>query len=74
MLNVHQLSPPRLRRLSPCAAAELAAKVLQYIGQQSQSILLSRVSKSNQAQAIQFKDAKINSIMFELRRLEGLAL
>lgn len=71
MLNVHQLSPQDFVGLSPCAAAELAAKVLQYIGQQSQHIAQQGQQIESQAQAIQFKDAKINSIMFELRRLKA---
>jgi transposase len=64
MLNVHELSPQDFVGLSPAAAAEFAAKVLQHIGQQSLQI-------ESQAQAIQFKDAKIQSIMFELRRLKA---
>ena len=71
MLNVHQLSPQDFVGLSPCAAAELAAKVLHYIGQQSQHIAQQGQQIESQAQAIQFKDAKINSIMFELRRLKA---
>ena len=64
MLTVDQLKPQDFVGLSPAAAAELAARVLQHIGQQSQQI-------ESQAQAIQFKDAKIQSIMFELRRLKA---
>jgi hypothetical protein len=40
MLNVHELKPQDFVGLSPGAAAELAAKVLQHIGQQSQHIAL----------------------------------
>ena len=64
MLNVHALSPQDFVGLSPAAAAQLASKVLEHIGQQSRQI-------DSQAQAIQFKDAKIESIMFELRRLKA---
>ena len=71
MLNVHELSPQDFIGLSPAAAAEFAAKVLQHIGQQSQHIAQQGQQIESQAQAIQFKDAKINSIMFELRRLKA---
>ena len=64
MLNVHELSPQDFVGLSPAAAAQLAARVLALFGQQSRQI-------ESQAQAIQFKDAKIQSIMFELRRLKA---
>jgi hypothetical protein len=64
MLNVHELSPQDFVGLSPAAAAELAARVLAHFGEQSRQI-------ESQAQAIQFKDAKIASIMFELRRLKA---
>jgi transposase len=64
MLNVHELSPQDFVGLSPAAAAELAARVLAHVGAQSRQI-------ESQAQAIQFKDAKIQSIMFELRRLKA---
>jgi transposase len=71
MLNVHELKPQDFVGLSPCAVAELAAKVLQHIGQQSQHIAQQGQQIESQAQAIQFKDAKIQSIMFELRRLKA---
>jgi transposase len=71
MLNVHTLSPQDFVGLSPAAAAELAAKVLQHIGQQSQHIAQQGQQIESQAQTIQFKDAKIDSIMFELRRLKA---
>jgi transposase len=64
MLNVHQLKPQDFVGLSPAATAQLAARVLEHIGQQSRQI-------DSQAQAIQFKDARIESIMFELRRLKA---
>lgn len=64
MLSVHELSPQDFVGLSPAGAAELAARVLAHLGEQSRQI-------ESQAQAIQFKDAKIQSIMFELRRLKA---
>lgn len=71
MLNVHELSPKDFVGLSPAAAAELAAKVLQHIGQQSQHIAQQGQQIESQAQAILFKDAKIERITFELRRLKA---
>ena len=64
MLSVHELSPQDFVGLSPAGAAALAAHVLAHLGEQSRQI-------ESQAQAIQFKDAKIQSIMFELRRLKA---
>ncbi|GAO73669.1 transposase, partial [Comamonas sp. E6] len=64
MLNVHTLSAQDFVGLGPEAAAALAAKVLQHIGQQSQQI-------DSQAKAIEFKEARIQSILFELRRLKA---
>ena len=71
MLNVHELKPQDFVGLSPGAAAELAAKVLQHIGHQSQHIAQQGQQIESQAKAIEFKDAKIQSIMFELRRLKA---
>ena len=71
MLNVHELKPQDFVGLSSGAAAELAAKVLQHIGHQSQHIVQQGQQIESQAKAIEFKDAKIQSIMFELRRLKA---
>ena len=64
MLRVDQLSAQDFVGLSPAAAAELAAHVLAHVGEQSRQI-------HSQAQAIGFRDAKIASITFELRRLKA---
>ena len=64
MLSVDQLSPQDFVGLSPIAVAELAARVLAHVGEQSRQI-------ESQAQAIEFRDAKIASITFELRRLKA---
>ena len=71
MLNVHELKAQDFVGLSPAAAAQLAARVLEHIGQQSQQIAHQGQHIDAQAQAIQFKDARIESIMFELRRLKA---
>src|SRR5665647_2806219 len=64
MLNVHELKAQDLQRLSPDALAEVATKLLQHIAQQSKLI-------TSQAQAIKFRDVKIERIMFELTRLKS---
>lgn len=64
MPSVDQLSPQDFVGLSPAAAAELAARVLAHVGAQSRRI-------ESQAQAIEFRDTKIASITFELRRLKA---
>lgn len=64
MLRVDQLSSQDFVGLSPAAAAELATRVLAHVGEQSRQI-------ESQAQAIEFRDAKIASITFELRRLKA---
>ncbi|MBO1011888.1 MULTISPECIES: transposase, partial [Acidovorax] len=53
-----------LRALSPDALAAVAEQMLQHIAEQSQRI-------QSQAQAIKFKDAKIESITFQLARLKA---
>ena len=64
MLNVHELKAQDLRGLSPGALTEIAEQMLQHIGQQSKQI-------ASQAQAIKFKDAKLERITFELARLKA---
>jgi len=64
MLNVNELTAQDLRGLSLGAPTELAEQMLQRIGQQSKQI-------ASQAQAIKFKDAKLERITFELARLKA---
>ena len=71
MFNVHALSPQDFVGLSPAAAADLAAQVLQHIGQQSQQIAQQSQHIESQAKAIEFKEARIQSILFELRKLKA---
>ena len=71
MLNMHELSPQDFVGLSPEVLAELATKVLQHIGHQSKHIAQQGQQIESQAQAILFKDAKIERITFELRRLKA---
>ena len=62
--RVDQLNAQDFVGLSPADAAQLAASVLAHVGEQSREI-------ESQAQAIEFKDAKIASIAFELCRLKA---
>jgi transposase len=71
MLNMHELRPQDFTSLSPSALAELAARVLEHVGQQSKHIAQQGQQIESQAQAIVFKDAKIERITFELRRLKA---
>ena len=64
MPSVDQLRAQDFVGLSAAAAAQLAARVLAHVGEQSRQI-------QSQAQAIEFRDAKIASITFELRRLKA---
>lgn len=63
MLDVHKLNAQDLQGLSPTALTELAAAMLQHIGQQSQHI-------AKQAQLIKERDIKIEKITFELANLK----
>nr|WP_110057736.1 IS66 family transposase [Prauserella marina] len=64
MLDMRALQAQDLRALSPDALAAVAEQMLQHIAEQSQRI-------QSQAQAIKFKDAKIESITFQLARLKA---
>ena len=64
MLNVHELKAQDLHGLSPSSLAEVAAQMLQRISEQSKQI-------AAQAQAIKFRDVKIERITFELARLKA---
>ena len=64
MLDMRTLQAQNLRGLSPDALAAAAELMLQHIAEQSKCI-------QSQAQAIKFKDAKIESITFELARLKA---
>jgi len=64
MLDVCDLQAQDLQGLSPEALAGLAEQMRLHIGQQSQQI-------ASQAQAIRWRDAKIERITFELARLKA---
>ena len=78
MLNLQRLNAQDLQGLSPSSLAEVAAQMLRRIGEQSkfigeQSQQLDERNKqiASQAQAIKFKDVKIERITFELSRLKA---
>jgi transposase len=64
MLDVHAIKPEDLKALSAGELAAMAAQMLAHIGEQSRRI-------DSQAQAIKWRDAKIESITFELARLKA---
>jgi transposase len=78
MLNLQGLKAQDLHGLSPSSLAEVAAQMLTRIGEQSKFIgeqgkQLDERNKqiAEQAQAIKFKDVKIERITFELARLKA---
>ena len=64
MLNVHAIKPQDLHALSAGELAAIAAHMLAHISEQSKRI-------DSQAQAIKWRDAKIESITFQLARLKA---
>ena len=64
MLDVRDFKAQDLRGLSSEALAAVAEKMLAHIGEQSKRI-------DSQAQAIKWRDAKIESIAFQLARFKA---
>ena len=73
MLDVRALKAQDLRGLSPDALAAAAEQMLAHIGEQSKHIgeQRKRIDAQAQAQAIKWRDAKIESITFQLARLKA---
>lgn len=71
MLDVHAIRPQDLKALSPAELAELAAQMLAHIAEQSKHIGEQGKRIDSQAQAIKWRDAKIESITFQLARLKA---
>ena len=71
MLDVHAIKTQDLKALSPAELAELAAQMLAHIGEQSRHIGEQGKRIDSQAQAIKWRDAKIQSITFQLARLKA---
>jgi len=77
MLHMHELQAQNLHGLSPEALVEMAERMRLHIEQQAAQLdehreLLDKRERqvAEQAQAIKFKDAKIERITFELARLK----
>ena len=64
MLDLQGLNAQDLQGLSPSSPAEVATQMLTRIGEQTKLI-------ASQAQAIRFKDVKLERITFELSRLKA---
>ena len=62
--EVHAIKAKDLKALSSVELAEMAAQMLAHISEQSKRI-------DSQAQAIKWRDAKIESITFQLARLKA---
>jgi transposase len=71
MLNVHAIKTQDLAGLNPSQLFEVAAQLLSHIGEQSKHIGEQRKQIDSQAQAIKWRDAKIQSVTFELARLKA---
>ena len=63
MLNVHELKAQDLRGLSPSSLAQVAAQMLQRIGEQSKQIDWQSQHIAAQAQAIKFRDCVFQPIV-----------
>ena len=71
MLDVQAISTKDLKALSPAELAEVAARMLAHITEQSKHIDAQSKRIDSQAQAIKWRDAKIESITFQLARLKA---
>lgn len=71
MLDVQAIKPQDLKALSTAELATLAAQMLAHIGEQSRHIGEQDKRIDSQAQAIKWRDAKIESITFQLARLKA---
>ena len=71
MLDVHAIKAQDLKALSAAELAPLAAQMLAHISEQSWHIGEQDKRIDAQAQAIKWRDAKIESITFQLARLKA---
>ena len=71
MLDVHAIKAQDLLALSAADLAALAAQMLAHIGEQGKHISAQDKRIDSQAQAIKWRDAKIESITFQLARLKA---
>ena len=71
MLDVHAIKTRDLKALSPADLAELASQMLAHIGAQDKHIGAQDKRIGAQAQGIKWRDAKIESITFQLAKLKA---
>ena len=71
MLDVHAIKAQDLEALNPGELAELATQMLAHIGEQTKHIDAQDKRIDSQARAIKWRDAKIESITFQLARLKA---
>ena len=71
MLDVRSINTKDLKALSPAELAEAAAQMLALIGEQTRHIDALDKRVDAQAQGIKWRDAKIESVLFQLARLKA---
>ena len=71
MLDLHAVKSQNLKALSPGNLADLATQMLAHIDEQAKHIDAQSKRIGSQAQAIKWRDAKIESITFQLARLKA---
>ena len=71
MLDLHALKAQDIVALSPSEWAVVGAQLLTHICEQSKHISAQENRIDSQAQAIKWRDAKIESITFQLARLKA---
>lgn len=70
MLDALSLKPGDIARLAPGERDALMVQLLAHIDQQSEVLQRQQATLEERAQAIKYKDAKIEKITFELQRLK----
>ena len=71
MPDLHALTAQDLRALDPEAMARLAEQMLAHMAEQARQLGERDQQIAQQAQALKFKDARIERITFELARLKA---
>ena len=71
MLDLHAVKSRDLKALSPTELTELASQMLAHIGEQTKHIGALDKRIDSQVQGIKWRDAKIESITFQLARLKA---
>jgi transposase len=71
MLDLHAVKHRDLKALSPAELTELASQMLAHIGEQTKHIDAQAKKIDSQAQGIKWRDAKIESVMFQLAKLKA---